>query len=266
MCFRVEKKIRQLEKRKQNLMEMYNQRKRGSDSSQGSSGIGPSKKSSVASMDPLQSPSSHKKVLLQEYEEGELPLKGKKDVSKRSSEDSGHPHSESREKISEMERRVKEELEAEFKPKRAEDPSSLSASRSWSKVSNFTSPLHSSASDRHSPVVGGRWVSGGLSEVHPVPSHTAPPPSGHFPPLSPTATAHLEARRSGFHDNGRKVSHSDSSEWTEFACASTSGGSVEVGGQLGSSVYSSRDTLCGMSEFDPISTSISGDFPKPPAT
>ena len=266
--------MKQLEKRKQSLMNMCNQRKRGSDSSQGSSGIGPSKKSSVVSMDPLtSSPSFQKKVLLQEYEEGELPLRGKKDVSKRLSEDSGHPHSESHEKICEMERRVAEELEVELKQplKRSEEQGALGVSRTWSKSSNFTSPLHSSASDRHSPV--GRWTSPTPSEVHPAPSHTPPTFSHHhFPPLSPTATTHTDTGRSGFLDNrSRKVSHSDSSEWTEFACASTSGGSVEVGGRLGSSVnsssnhLSSKDTLS-MSEFDPISTSITGDPPKPPAT
>lgn len=265
--YRLDKEMKQLQRRKLSLIELYSERKRGSDTSQGSSGLGPSKKSSVCSMD---SPPLQKKVVrLQEYEEVEIqPVKGKGSL-----QDSTrcHTHNMSHDKIIEMERRVKEELEAGLstglatfrQPKRGEERG-LSPSQTWSKGS--TSPQHSSASDRHSPVIGKCGSGISTSEVRPVgPSHHAtaagtPATFGHhYPPSSPPTNS-ARPGRSGFHDNGRRnVSHSDSSEWTEFACASTSGGSVEVGGQLSSSVYSSSNHLSSagaisMSEFDPIRT------------
>jgi hypothetical protein len=255
--------MKQLEKRKRSLMELC-QRKRGSDCSQESSGLGPSKKSSVSSMDALNSPPLLKKVVrLQEYEEGEPPARRKSDVGKGSPENPtlGHTHNGSRAEISEMEERVKNDLETGLTgvyrtPKKNDEQ----GSQAWHRAP--TSPL---LSDRqHSPGVA-RWGGSGSATS---PTHhritaagavTAPPTfSHHFPPRSPPA-----------HNNGSsKFSHSDSSEWTDFACVSTSGGSVEVGGRLGSSVYSSSNNLSSneaiiMSEFDPISASVTGDPSKP---
>lgn len=258
--------MQQLEMRKQSLMEAYDQRKRGSDSSQSSSGLGHSKKPSVCSVDVLTSPPLQKKVArLQEYEE--VSVKGKP-----SSSDSTPSHTHNP-KISEMEMRVKEELEAglstyrQQQHKRSDEQGGLSLAQTRGKGSSGGgSPRH----DRHSPVNKWGGASTSPSEVRPSPAHAVsshtPPTFGHFPP-SPTAT---RPGRSGFHDGQKSISlHSDSSEWTEFACASTSGGSVEVGGQLLSSVYSSsnsggRDSN-NMAEFDPIST-ITGDPSKPSRT
>ena len=334
VCSRLEEQLRELEKRKQLLLE----KKRGSDSTQGSYNT-PSKKSSICSMDSLLSPPLSKKVLrLQEYEEGGDTIKVGVDTIKVAvdtikvggdtiRENSSVHHSRTEEgerrvkeaeqhkkeadhrgdKIDEMERRLKESLEVELSTSRQESGSMFS--HSWSKGSS--SPMHLSDSTRspslnswrnstspsdvragsghsnahtfghyplppatattttgsgHHPLTPGSTTATGSGHYPLTPGPTTTAGSGHYPLPTTTTTAGSGnyplpspalASGSGFHDARRIISHSDSSEWTEFACASTSSGSVEVGGQIATT------PIKNLSDFDPISTN-STDPSKPP--
>lgn len=286
--------MRELEKRKQLLLE----KKRGSDSTQGSYNT-PSKKS----MESLLSPPLSKKVLrLQEYEEGGDTIKVGGDTTRENRVPSSAHYSRTEEggerrgkeaerrgkeadhrgsdKLNEMERRLKERLEVELSLSTSRQESGSMFSHGWSKglpsPAMGTSPMHSSDNTR-SPSLNSWRNSTSPSDVRPGGGHGTfgycPLPtttttalaggaggSGHHP--HPSAST---GNGSGFHDARKVISHSDSSEWTEFACASTSSGSVEVGGQIGTvSTHSSSTPIRSLSDFDPISTNSSTDPSKPP--
>lgn len=246
--------------------------KRGSDSSSSQGSRTPNKKSSVCSVEALSSPPLlHKRVVrLKEYEEGDVPMKTEK-VSTSKAE-AHHSHNLNREK---MEMRVKEELEMELSPhsrhhvaqapvttERGEEPSNTHMPQNWSKSTAGNSPLHSSSS-RQYPTMD-KW---GTTESRSNTAATATPMQSlsYFSPPPPPSPTSMHSSRSGFLDgsHSKTVSHSDSNEWTEFACASVSGSS-EVGNRVYSSQPSSAEVLSvSMSEFDPIrsspSTSSAGD-------
>ena len=274
---RLDEEVKELERKKQSLLEQYKQKKRGSDSSQ--DGRSPSKKSSVDSGVLLSPPLQKRVVRLQEYEEApapqvlrtDSPPAGKSDaeapVTTSSSLAPAHAHlhqtsparKQSHDKINEMERRVKEELEADFNNTRRRDDTGLRGS-STNIAGTSHSPLHSMPDlPRQSPVLSEKWSHSTSSTAasSSADTRTHNTFSG-FPPTSPTLPG---AGRSGSFANKMK---SDSNEWTEFACASVSGSSVEVGGSNKPfSVHpSSGETLSSstnMSEFDPIKTAGSGN-------
>lgn len=250
-----------MEKKKQTLLDQYKHKKMGSDSSPGSS-----KKSSVDLAEGLLSPPLQKRVVrLQEYEEAAIPAKIEvNSASPKPEELTRSTHSPSHDKISEMERRVKEELEVELTARGREEQSKSSSSM----VGINNSPRHSTPDlPRQSPVLSDKWVH------HTSPSSSSSSSSdtrlphtstafGHFPPPSPTLSHSKKA--------GHKLPpHSDSNEWTEFACASVSGSSVEVGSgpfSVYSTHPSSGETISSnMSEFDPIKTESSSADPSKPS-
>lgn len=267
-----------MEKRKRSLLDHYKHKKRGSDSSQGSHS--PSKKSSIDSGEVLLSPPPKRVVRLQEYEEAAIIPKSEgpapsgkleEPMPPHSRRTSSPTHSSGRDKISEMERRVKEELEVELTTRGREEHS-----KSSPNIIGGSSPLHTTQDlPRQSPVLSEKWshASSSTSDTRPHTSSMITASSfSHFPPTSPTSTR--SKKTSGFVDSNRHKlsSHSDSNEWTEFAYASVSGSSVEVGSKP-FTVYSthpgSGETV--MSEFDPIKTASSGtssggDPSKPPMT
>lgn len=289
---RLDQELKQLERKKQSLVEQYIQKKRVSDSSSQGSSHAPSKKTSVCSMDALNSPPLHKKVVrLQEYEEGENSVNAIKEVAVGDSI-AHHAHDLNRDdKISEMERRVMEKLDASLSTSKQGKEAVIS----WSKGSMVSIPLHPTATallDRQSPVLAKWAATTPPSDGKPTAPLTSQSPAfGLFtpPPPSSSPTSTVRPNRSGFHSSNsghKSASHSDSSEWTEYACVSTSGGSVEVGGggggrevggggRLGSNSSSSSNqpsssgetALC-VSEFDPIGTAAPsvGDPSKPPTT
>ncbi len=336
--FRVEEDMRELERRKQSLLMQYKQhKKRGSDSSSHGSQT-PGKKSSVGSMEGVLSPPLNKRVVrLREYEEGDLSVSGtstEKDAAAEGDPPTSHTPPNLNLKISEFERRVKEDLEAGLSgrhhpqaatmtEKGEELSSTPGLSQNWSKSSSLsasggsgTSPLHllphhgggggapppsaststslvNSDLPRHSPGME-KWSatssSSSPSELNrTVPQHpSAQPTFCPFPlPTSPTMGGKARFSSSSGVPTGlsrnQAFSHSDSNEWTEFACASVSGSSVEVGGGAVSTVSSPYVGGGGgggggggsseeISEFDPIRTrsnsnlsSAGGDHPSKPS-
>ena len=256
-----------MERKRQRLIKRY---KLTGSSSMESVGHLSSKKSSMGSVDLPMSPKSTRTVRLQEYEEGESALTNKIGESHRTTQ---HPHPHPQ--LSEMEKRVTEQLEAEFTTQHKNAPHS-----SADKVEERTqmcSPLHSTTDfSRNSPSHHDKWN---------ISSSPVDARIGHTPSDTRTgnlmrtgnnqktgSSGHLQQVLSSAGGTGGSgfpgtVRHSDSNEWTEFACASVSGGSVEVGGGVGGGSmgqlphYSSRpssgegsvaSSAANMSEFDPM--------------
>ena len=261
--------MKELEKRKQRLLDQYTHRKRDSDSSSLESlgHLTTSKKSSVGSMETPPSPPHHKRVVrLQEFEEGDTS-----ETEQEASHPDRHTHySPGQDKVSEMEKRVKEELEVELTPQRLHPPDKgeelggVMVHHNWPKRSGSSSPLVQPTIEQM-PLE--KW-----NNTHHSPSSPktiSQPYMTHFPSLSLQTSLQLgQGGGKTLQTGPRVVSHSDSNEWTDFACASVSGSSVEVGGPLSSRPSSGEgsmsSTAANMAEFDPIScfTSASGDRSK----
>ena len=301
--------MKELERRRQGLLERYKQKKRGSDSSQDSQS--PGKKSSVGSMEVLLSPPLAKRaVRLQEYQEATAKTSGElsseeptpRPPSAMASNHHHHHHHtpsptphhyhassptpqqhgnarHSNEKITEMERRVKEELEAELTTHGHTHRRGDEHFKSSTGIGG-TSPLHSThAQDLpgRSPMVphsDKRISTSSSSSPSAAPAQPAFTSGSHFTAPTSPPTSHSRKTGSGFADcssGARKkppFSQSDSNEWTEFASASVSGSSVEVGGggarpsfplYAGSHPPGPGGSQSGdnMSEFDPIKTASS---------
>ena len=256
----------------------------------------------------LSPPLGKRVVRLREYEEGDATVGGGSSEKDRSVKgvaagegDSPSLHATPpvlNERLTEFERRVKENLDVELRhpshgsSDKGDDFGSASGiQQNWSKSSSLsasggsgTSPLHpplppsASASlmnpelSRHSPGWSSTASSSSPSDLRSaaaVGGSSQPPNFAPFAtPTSPTPrtqfSVHAAAGGSTGRGVGRKpaggVTHSDSNEWTEFAYASVSGSSVEVGGVYNNSSSSSSskkgngEMLNSMSEFDPIRT------------
>lgn len=252
MC-RLEEEAKEVERKKQKLMDQYRQHKRGSGSSSlDSSGHLASKKSSVDSA--MDSPTQHKRVLkIHEYEEGD---------SSCAYLHSTPPLPTQTSKISELEERVKEDLDAGLtaSPRQQLTDKVEEFGAQWSKYSGSSGSLYSAGEiSRHSP---GHWASPTSSPSEQGTTQPLPPQ----PLCSPAITASSSRQAGvggeyvgGTRGEGGHFSHADSEEWTEFTCASVSGSSVEATGVQFSSVGMEGHISSGMSEFDPIVSKSTAD-------
>lgn len=218
--------MKALEERKQSLQHRLKKRSRSSKTT------------------PPPSASTKRVVQVEAYEEpGMLKVSKPGETTPTS-----HTRQHSNEKLNEMERRVKQELlEAGLSSSSQRTPERL-GEQQWSgqQWSGHASPLTSE------PMTGRgsgqeKWVEPSL--------HGSTYPHQHRSSSSPTTNMSQSVPA-----KSRVMPHHDSSDWTEFACASVSGSSVEVGGGGGgadcgqASHFNSEGSAANVSEFDPIPT------------